>query len=53
MSQNMSDRISEDMLDKMPENISDKIFFLKNPIIKYINIIIRIIQNKLIIFNFS
>ena len=44
--------MSEDMLDKIPKNISNRIS-KDLPVIKYIDIIIRIIQNKIIMFNFN
>ena len=46
MPENMLDKILEDILDKISENISNKMleYF---PIIKYINIMVEIIRNKI------
>ena len=48
----MSNKITKDILDKISEDISNKIS-KDLPVIKYINIIIRIIQNKIIMFDFN
>ena len=48
MPKDMSDRIPGDMSDRMPEDISDRMPE-DLPITKYINIIVGISRNKIII----
>jgi len=48
MSKDMPNKMSKDMLDKISENILDNMSEDLS-IIKYINIIIRIIRNKIYI----
>ena len=49
MPQNMPDRIAEDMPDKMPEGISDRMPEGLS-ITKYINIMVGIIRNEIIVY---